>query len=328
MRKVIIGIHGLGNKPPKELLKTWWKRSIREGLKAIKHPHFLFKFELVYWAHFFHHELLDPGETNRRSPLFIEDPYAPAREFKKGEANPARQKLLDYIDKQLNKIFLNDDMSINYSAISDFIIHHLFSDLESYYSGTYLDANGQECPAKEIICEQLTSILKKYRKREILLIAHSMGSIIAYDVLTQSVPKIKINSLFTIGSPLGMPIVISKIIYEQRKVSEKKSVRVQTPENIRKRWYNFSDLRDKVAIYYRLSESYDKNSQQIGPADKIIYNNIEKNPHKSYGYLRAPEVSEAIHEFLIQKKSRLSLWIGKKFYKIVSKFYGIDYESQ
>ena len=49
MRKVIIGIHGLGNKPPKALLKIWWKKAIREGLKAIGHSRFFVKFELIYY---------------------------------------------------------------------------------------------------------------------------------------------------------------------------------------------------------------------------------------------------------------------------------------
>ena len=33
MAKVIIGIHGLSNKPEKEILKRWWKTSILEGLE-------------------------------------------------------------------------------------------------------------------------------------------------------------------------------------------------------------------------------------------------------------------------------------------------------
>ena len=31
MAKVIIGIHGLANKPTEKLLKDWWKSSIKEG---------------------------------------------------------------------------------------------------------------------------------------------------------------------------------------------------------------------------------------------------------------------------------------------------------
>ena len=50
MAKVIIGIHGLGNKPPKSVLEEWWKLSIEEGFKKMGKPISPFKFELVYWA--------------------------------------------------------------------------------------------------------------------------------------------------------------------------------------------------------------------------------------------------------------------------------------
>ena len=33
MPDIIIGIHGLANKPNKKTLEDWWKKSILEGLK-------------------------------------------------------------------------------------------------------------------------------------------------------------------------------------------------------------------------------------------------------------------------------------------------------
>ena len=32
MPKIIVGIHGLANKPEKDVLAEWWVKSIREGL--------------------------------------------------------------------------------------------------------------------------------------------------------------------------------------------------------------------------------------------------------------------------------------------------------
>jgi hypothetical protein len=326
MKKIVIAIHGLGNKPPKELLKIWWQRAIYEGIKSIGHPEISFKFELAYWANFFYPELLNPKSTKKRDRLYIDDPYTPADNVPKAELDLSRQKLLDYINKQLNKLFLNDDMSINYSSISDFIIHHLFSELEGYYSKKCLDEKRVERPAKDILRDQLVTLLKKYRKRKILLIAHSMGTIIAYDVLTQCVPDIKIDTFITIGSPLGIPIIISKIIYEQRKFSGENITRVKCPENIKRGWYNFSDLRDKVAIYYCLASNFEKNTNNVAVIDKIVYNDFSGNPHKSYGYLRSPEVAEIIHQFLIHDKSKFTLWINKKVKKMINKIYGADYE--
>ena len=159
------------------------------------------------------------------------------------------------------------------------------------------------------------------------MIAHSIGTIISYDVLSNCVPKVKIDTFVTIGSPLGIPIIISKIIHEQREFSGKDITKVKTPENIKRNWYNFSDLRDKVAIYYRLSENFEKSTNNIETIDKIVHNNFEKNPHKSYGYLRAPEVADVIHEFLTHRKTKLSLWISGKINRFFAKMVGVDYES-
>ncbi len=63
MSKIIIGIHGLGNKPPKELLARWWKEAILEGLRKNNYSAKDFNFELVYWADILHKNPLDPNET-------------------------------------------------------------------------------------------------------------------------------------------------------------------------------------------------------------------------------------------------------------------------
>lgn len=47
---IIIGIHGLLNKPPKETLQTWWQAAIEEGLQHNHESQESVPFELVYWA--------------------------------------------------------------------------------------------------------------------------------------------------------------------------------------------------------------------------------------------------------------------------------------
>ena len=60
MSNIIIGIHGLGNKPPPKTLSRWWQAAIREGLERIKKPNPPFTFELVYWAHYLYPLPLKP----------------------------------------------------------------------------------------------------------------------------------------------------------------------------------------------------------------------------------------------------------------------------
>ena len=51
MAKVIIGIHGLANKPKKATLAKWWEEAIREGLRVNRgRSDATFEFEMVYWA--------------------------------------------------------------------------------------------------------------------------------------------------------------------------------------------------------------------------------------------------------------------------------------
>ncbi len=35
MPKVIVGIHGLANKPKKDILTDWWEKSIKERLNKV-----------------------------------------------------------------------------------------------------------------------------------------------------------------------------------------------------------------------------------------------------------------------------------------------------
>jgi len=60
MSKIIIGIHGMGNKPPPKTLGAWWRAAIREGFEKIKKPKPEFTFELLYWAHYFYPKPLKP----------------------------------------------------------------------------------------------------------------------------------------------------------------------------------------------------------------------------------------------------------------------------
>jgi hypothetical protein len=128
-----------------------------------------------------------------------------------------------------------------------------------------------------------------------------MGSVIAYDVLSLSPPEISVSTWVTIGSPLGVPAVMIKILAEQG-VDYRKEFKARTPENILESWYNFSDLEDRVAVDITLKDDYQENSNHVCPIDAIVTNDYEykgnQNPHKSYGYLRAPQLAEVVRRFL------------------------------
>ena len=217
MSKIIIGIHGLGAKPLKDILTKWWRYSIREGVDSLGFPEIRFKLDLVYWAHIVHSQPLDPTVKDKNDPLFVEYPYVPAVKIERGKPHTLRLKLLEYLEKQMDKLFLNDNLAVDISAISDVILSTFFKDLNIYYSHTCEKSDNSCVPAKKLICDQLVTILNKHKRKKILLIAHSMGSIIAYDALSQLSPNIQIDTFITLGSPLGLPIILNKIMAEEKR---------------------------------------------------------------------------------------------------------------
>ena len=344
MSKVIICIHGLGNKPPKELLTEWWERSIQEGFRNIGQYIFNPKIEMVYWADILHDKPLDKKITDNKDPYYLNEKYTSAPKNFIPQKHEVRKKFLDFIEKQMDKLFLNKDMSVNYSFISDYIIHRYFKDLETYYNSEYKNEEEKTHCAREVIRKRLADVLDKHKDDDIFLISHSMGTIVAYDVLVLQLTDAKINTFVTMGSPLGIPVVMGKIAAEYKEIFQKPH-KLSTPPSVINNWYNFSDIEDKVAMNYSLADDYDANETGIKPIDFIVNNNYtindELNPHKSYGYLRTPEFSKVLFDFLIRDRMKITVWILKsinniygvtirKTVKYLRKFYviltGVEYE--
>jgi len=325
MTKVIIGIHGLGNKPPNEILETWWKKAMMEGLDKLNKPYVLPKFELVYWADILYQKPLDTGITDENDPLFIHEKYTPGMQDIVPENHAFRQKILDFIEEQLDKLFLNNDLTINYTDITDAFLRRYFKDLEVYYAKECTDINDIRCKARKLIRERLVEVLTKYKDDEIFLISHSMGTIVAYDVLTFLWPDLGIHTFVTLGSPLGFPVVQGKIAAEWH-AKRPEPPKFLTPPGVKKHWYNFADLKDTVALIYDLSENYQANSHGIQAEDFVVHNDYKSessfNPHKSYGYLRTLEFAETLSKFC-NEKMPVSQRLKKLLAKIRSWFFKI-----
>ncbi len=305
-QKIIIGIHGVGNKPPERILRHWWEKSITEGLKRNGHRHVKFGFELVYWAHFLYSEPQQLRIREKGNPLHVDDPYVPGpRQRAPNAPSHLRKRILDVVEKFLDRIFLSEHRLINVDSISDFIIRTKFRDLDLYYHDANVGGTRPGFHARSQIRLALAQTLRKHKDDDILLIAHSMGSIVAYDVLTQEVPNVKIHTFVTLGSPLGLPAIMKRFFIDQKK-DYRTAKQVPSPENISCAWFNFADLEDRIAVNYTLADDFAKNSRDIGPQDIIVNNDYEfegeRNHHKAYGYLRAPEVAETIYRFLTEKE--------------------------
>ena len=127
MSKIILAIHGLGNKPPNQLLASWWIDSIKEGLNRIGKTFPEIPLEMVYWADILHPEPLDISLRDPDNPLYLEEPYLPSTGKEKPAGKKFIAKILAYFEQQLDHIFLNPDMTLNFEKVTDKIIHNYFT---------------------------------------------------------------------------------------------------------------------------------------------------------------------------------------------------------
>lgn len=135
---------------------------------------------------------------------------------------------------------------------------------------------------------------------KVLLIGHSMGSIIAYDALWELCHLENyqhcVDTLLTIGSPLGMNYVQNFL----RGHKEKKSR--SYPGNIR-HWVNIASRGDLVALDPSLEDDFNdmitaQLISSITDHHQGVFNHYRDskglNVHKSYGYLVNPVVARTI----------------------------------
>lgn len=308
MSSTIIAVHGLRNKPPRKLLYRWWKQSILYGFVHAELSRMDFPMQMAYWADILYDHPLDPKITDPENPYFLPNPFIHVPHSQSPRTKKLKKLFLRALEKQFDRLLLNDDLSLNFSRITDSIITRYFKDLAGYYKSEPI--SGKTITLKDVIRERLAAKLRKNRRKKILLLSHSMGSIIAYDVLTLVTPDIKVHSWITFGSPLGLPVVLSHAAQEQKRMGM--SGIPATPENILHSWINFSDLNDTIAFNWNLKDDYPPNSRGVHPLDVSVNNMYEwqenPNPHKSYGYLQTAEMARYIHKFLQETRSPLIRW--------------------
>ena len=272
--KLIIGIHGLSNKPAEKTLANWWEKSMLEGLQVnCKLSRGSLDFESVYWA-----------KDMYPKPDSEADKYRKAKKgdlkyYKEGWTDYLREKLFDFGGDVLDSM----KEMFGMDALAEKVLKSKLKDLHKYYE-------------KKIIREKLRERLRKTildnRDKRLMVVAHSMGTIIAYDVLRElgrEDAHLSIEHFVTMGSPLGLPHVKHKIIEENRLV--------RTPSVVNK-WTNLADRRDPVALDIHLSDDYEANYAGVQVKDDLVMNDWGGINHKSYGYLRTPEFSDLLKNFI------------------------------
>ena len=297
MAKVIIGTHGLANKPEQQQLYEWWHKAINDGLEKAGHPTIRRnQFHLAYWA-----DLMYPAPDQDPEPYTEPHTDVP---------DPDRSKIItiarDFFGSIVGDIIdaakeLTQDEKIE--QIKNAVRAKVVNDLAQYYDdeSTIKFTHEAGKQTRETLRKRLRDLIEQHKDNDLMVIGHSMGSIIAYDVLRDlRDSSIRISHFATIGSPLGLSTVKKKTQIEW---DGKDGPFV--PEIVTKSWLNLGDPKDLVSVDSTLNREY-LPSTDVDVIDVVVSNgyNYEKhgetkhNHHKSYGYLRTDELAKNTVDFL------------------------------
>jgi hypothetical protein len=144
-------------------------------------------------------------------------------------------------------------------------------------------------------------------REHVLLIGHSLGSVIAYDTLWEfshgpGRRDGRVDLLITIGSPLATQFIRRSLL------GAKEPPARRYPTNIG-RWLNFAAKADMTALRPRLAPSFremvdlklvESIEDEVG-LENHFRGSIGLNVHEAYGYLAHSSVAAAIGEWLMAR---------------------------
>jgi hypothetical protein len=119
----------------------------------------------------------------------------------------------------------------------------------------------------------------------VVLVSHSQGSIVAFDVLSALGASVDVSLWVTLGSPLG----IREVQDHLGPLVAPRAVRV---------WRNFADLLDPVALDKQLANDFSVGAGQFIRDEAVVNADsgslIGFNPHSATGYLSTAPVRQAV----------------------------------
>ena len=278
---LIIYIPGLLPKPEPEAHREALLRCLLAGVRRIDEPVAEFieandsTFEIVSWTYDFYRQYRDITIDAAAIDGVIEQPAASAADI--AEASSWERRLTRWI------YTLGDYMPflIPHFATERMEVH--LRDLRRYVH----DVNEIAAHTRRLLKMPLQAAT--LAQRPILLIAHSMGSVIAFDSLWElsheGRERAHIDLLLTMGSPLGQRYV------QERLKGATKTGYDRYPGNIR-RWKNLAAVGDLTALDRALVNDFGEmlelgllESFEDEAVNTHYRLNGELNVHAEYGYL-------------------------------------------
>lgn len=263
----IIFIHGLGGKPAKDPYLAQWINALKLSVEVDIADRM---FRMAYWAHLRGEAAEAAGEREivRAMPelqrrLLVRTGSSKARQL------PFWRRLLDRVG----------GLAFEFSdpLIQDFLDRFV----DDVY--TYFYRPGKREQIRSVLEQELAQAAEEGERTALL--SHSMGTVIALDVLKDW--QHNVDLFVTMGSPLGLEWIRQKLGDPA------------FPHCV-ERWLNVFDRHDPVSQGDReIADDYPANGKRI--EDRLIRDNFSdkgaRDPHHWHGFLSSCEVGAAVRKF-------------------------------
>ncbi|MGA4988522.1 hypothetical protein [Nonomuraea bangladeshensis] len=267
---VIVGVHGIGKYDyfqeagsaagAAEAMRLKWDRYLHAALGGKGDGHYFS--EVAYFSH-----LLRDGEARARSLAAMDA--------------PAQQVLLEWARNR----GLGEQVTGALRAFTGWLLTALdarstaFAELFAPEVAAYLTDAARRERCRQAVAETVR------RNRPKVVIAHSLGSVVAYETLWAN-PDLRIELLITLGSPLGM----RNVVFE-RLLPAPINGRGERPPGVA-RWVNIADKDDIAAIPPGLGGCFTGvDAEELVNLDWLDFHTAEK-------YLGCPALDPHLRPFL------------------------------
>jgi subtilisin family serine protease len=296
--RTIVYVHGIGNKPTAEVLRCQWDRALFDVQLGDSS-------RLAYWVDRTLYPTAEGGTCGgpdmtlpaaagmaARAAALGAPTDPPERLIEALEDNPARQAVLRAIAGRLEEgarqivqtsagqpsVRILPGGRLTRRWLARWLTDLMLPDVHAYLF---------DRSARERMLDALADRLRGGGE-PFVVIGHSLGSVIAYELLRRFRPgDCKVALFVTLGSPLGMQEIRDHLAQDGR---------LSTPECV-EAWYDFADDLDPVTIG-RVAGNYGPNATHKAEVKEIRVRNTERatNPHSGTGYLATAAVRTCVRE--------------------------------
>jgi hypothetical protein len=294
----IFFVHGILPKPPPADHRAMLWRCLLDGIRRVDkkrasdladHPEI---FEFIAWSSLLYDEQTSVAPDMPGIERLLALPGPEPRDVSESKSWRTRTRQLVYL--------LSDALPVLIDLVANADMKKMIDDANRYFN----DENGVAIQVRQRLSDAL--IAATAAGQRILLIGHSLGSVIAYDTLWELGNRpdraVQIDQFLTIGSPLGVRFV------RERLLSAGASGTQRYPSNIRS-WLNLAAIGEMTALDRRMATDFapmiDAGCVQAITDDVELINYFRGpdglNVHKCYGYMANEKMGAAVVDWLSQR---------------------------